>query len=127
MITTIIIVILNLLFFFVYPKKKKSYNNDYIKDKYIFIRKKVFKMLMFTNIINVIAYIIYLTIYLYDNDIELYGLIAIGVQLLTILPIASDIFSGDVSLSFKTLYPILSIILINSLFNPNTSIRYYNI
>ena len=91
MITTIIIVILNLLFFFVYPKKKKSYNNDYIKDKYIFIRKKVFKMLMFTNIINVIAYIIYLTIYLYDNDIELYGLIAIGVQLLTVLPILKDI------------------------------------
>ena len=87
MVTAIILVILNVLFIVAYPKMNIKDSNDYSRDKYIFIRKKAYKILIYSNIVNILSHVLYLAVYLNHYNLNVLNVIVLGMQAASLVPL----------------------------------------
>ena len=89
MVVSILIVFFNLLFLFFYSNKKKKYDNDYLKDKDRFIKRKLYMLLFIINISNIITNIAFICLALSNNYLNIINTITAIIQLLSFLPLLS--------------------------------------
>lgn len=71
MVVTLLIILTNIIFTLYYNSKKKKYKNDYDKEKDYFVKKKVFKIIEYTNIANLLVYALYITLTLISNYVDI--------------------------------------------------------